>query len=76
MTCWEKYSSTDKIYIYGSEVDDFMTIDKAQIGILAGGAVKELHQLVETQQQTIDRQQQTIDSLLAWATKQGFQATP
>lgn len=76
MSCWDKYSPMDKIYIYGSEVNDFMTIDKTQIGILAGASVQELHQIVKSQQQTIDQQQRTIDALLAWATQQGFQVAP
>jgi hypothetical protein len=39
---WENYSPADKVFVYGIEVDDFLSVDKDQIGMLAAAGVKEL----------------------------------
>jgi hypothetical protein len=50
---WDDYSVTDNVFVYGVEVNDFLNVDKEQIGILAAGAVKELSYKVEEQAQQI-----------------------
>ena len=44
---WDNYSEDDKVFVYGTEIDDFLSVDKDQIGILAAGGVKELHQIIK-----------------------------
>jgi hypothetical protein len=39
---WINYEKTDKIFVYGKQVNDFHTVDKPQLGLLALGGVKEL----------------------------------
>jgi hypothetical protein len=52
---WDNYSEDDKVFVYGTEVDDFLSVDKDQIGILAAGGVKELHQIIKEQQIQINQ---------------------
>jgi hypothetical protein len=77
---WDDYSEDDKVFVYGTEVDDFLSVDKDQIGILAAGGVKELHQIIKEQQTHIVQlesklatQESQFNQLLAWAKTQGFQ---
>jgi hypothetical protein len=84
---WKDYSEDDKVFAYGTEVDDFLTVDKDQIGILAAGGVKELHQIIKEQQTHIVQLEPKVallepkvaslesqlQQLLAWAKTQGFQ---
>ena len=42
ITPWSNYSSDDTVFVYGTEIDDFLSVDKEQIGILAAAGVKEL----------------------------------
>ena len=43
----------DQLFVYGKQIDDFHIIDKAKLGILALGGVKELYQLLMKQQSQI-----------------------
>jgi hypothetical protein len=60
---WKDYSEEDKAFAYGVEVDDFLNVDKEQVGILAAGAVKELLTIVEEQQVQIRDQKGRIEAL-------------
>ena len=60
---WKEYSEEDKVFAYGVEVDDFLNVDKEQIGILAAGAVKELVQVVEDLTAKSDAQSREISEL-------------
>ena len=44
---WDNYSEDDKVFVYGTEVDDFLSVDKPKLGLLALGGVKELHQIIK-----------------------------
>ena len=50
---WDNYSPDDKVFVYGTKVDDFLSVDKDQIGILAAAGVKELRQIVFHQSSAI-----------------------
>jgi hypothetical protein len=50
---WDNYSPDDKVFVYGTKVDDFLSVDKDQIGMLAAAGVKELHPLVIQQAEKI-----------------------
>jgi hypothetical protein len=52
---WDNYSPDDKVFVYGTEVDDFLAVDKDQIGMLAAAGVKELHQIVLHQSSVISQ---------------------
>lgn len=62
---WENYSAEDKVFVYGTEVDDLMAVDKDQIGILAAAGVKELHALVQQQAATIASYESRLAALEA-----------
>jgi hypothetical protein len=47
---WEKYDPTDKVFVYGTKVQNFLCIDKQQLGLIALGGVKELYQHVKVLQ--------------------------
>lgn len=73
---WTEYFPDMTLILYGTPHENFHNVDQTKFGIVATAGVKELHQLVKSQQQTIDQQQRTIDVLLRWATQQGFQPPP
>ena len=50
---WDKYDASDRVFVYGVEHDDIMSVEKDQIGILAAAGVKELHPLVLQQSSRI-----------------------
>jgi len=51
-----------KIFVYGKQVDDFLTVDKTRFGLLSLGAVKELNEKVESQQLRITQlEQENLD---------------
>jgi hypothetical protein len=62
---WEDFSNEQKVFIYGKEIDDFMRVDKPKLGLLALAGVKELHKIVNTQNQQIQEQQAEITDLKA-----------
>ncbi len=61
---WKEYSEEDKVFAYGVEVDDFLNVDKEQVGILAAGAVKELDGIVAEQSREISELKRLVRSLL------------
>jgi hypothetical protein len=50
---WPDFSSDHKVFVYGTEVDDFLSVDKDQIGMLAAAGVKDLHSKVLVHESTI-----------------------
>ena len=60
---WKEYSEEDKVFAYGVEVDDFLNVDKEQIGILAAGAAKELLTIVEDLTAKSEEQSREISEL-------------
>ena len=59
---YEDYSD-NKIYIQGTEVDDFITITKDYIFTLNVCATQELHRRMETQKVVIQSQEERIKEL-------------
>ena len=47
---WDNFVEGDKVFIYGKEVDDFLSVDKPLIGLIAAGACKVLSGQVSTLQ--------------------------
>jgi len=74
VAAWDNYLDSTHIIVYGTEVKDFLSNDKPQLGVMALQGVKELHQIIATQQATIDRLSADYTKLLAWASTQGFTA--
>ena len=50
---WNNYMTDDKVFAYGTEVNDFLSVDKEQIGMLAAAGVQELAEQVAAQAQQI-----------------------
>jgi hypothetical protein len=61
---WDDFALGKDLLIYGKEVDDFLTIDKPLIGVLAAGACKILSQQVSTLQQENIELRSTIHAIL------------
>ena len=55
---------TDKIFVYGEEVDDLRTVDYEGLTTLNISATQELSKLIKKQQAIIETQQQQIEQLL------------
>lgn len=55
---------TDKVFVYGEEVDDLRTVDYEGLTTLNISATQELSKLIKKQQAIIETQQQQIDLLL------------
>jgi len=47
---WDKYTTGKVVFIYGKKVDDFLSVDKPLIGLIAAGACKVLSGQVSTLQ--------------------------
>jgi hypothetical protein len=62
---WRNYSPTDELFIYGTMIDDFHSIDITQIGALGAACAKELYQMVKCQAETIASLQKQIDDITA-----------
>ncbi len=62
---WDNFALDKDLLIYGKEVDDFLTIDKPLIGLVAAGACKILSKKVTSLQATVDAQAAEILSLKA-----------
>jgi hypothetical protein len=62
---WDDFELDKDLFIYGKEINDFLTIDKPLIGLLAAGACKTLSEKVNTLQATVDAQAAEIASLKA-----------
>ena len=54
---------TDKVFVYGEEVDDFRTIDYEGLNTLNISATQELFKLIKTQQEILTKQQKQIELL-------------
>jgi hypothetical protein len=65
VNAWDNFSPTSSVSLYGKQVDDFLSIDKQQIGILAAGACQTLSGQVTAQASTIRGLQTTIAEILA-----------
>ena len=60
---WMDYSADQHIFVYGTEVNDFLSVDKDQIGILAAGGVKEIYKIVQHQASYIESLESRLASL-------------
>jgi hypothetical protein len=47
---WDNYDASHKIFVYGTKVQNFLTVDKGQLSMIALGGVKELYQHVKVLQ--------------------------
>jgi len=56
--------NTDKVFVYGEEVDDLRTVDYEGLTTLNISATQELSKLIKKQQAIIETQQQQIEQLL------------
>jgi hypothetical protein len=59
----EKEYTDTKIFVYGTEIDDFHTLDKTYIYTLNVCATQELHRRMEAQNITIKAQEERINEL-------------
>ena len=50
VSAWDNFSATSSVTLYGKYVDDFLSYDKSQIGVLAAGACQTLSGQVSTLQ--------------------------
>jgi len=62
---WDNFSPTSSVSLYGKQVDDFLSIDKQQIGILAAQACQTLSGQVSTLQAENVELRSTIAAILA-----------
>jgi hypothetical protein len=69
---WDNYNEIDKVFIYGTEVDNYLSVNKSTLGILALQGVKELSEIIDKQEEKIAAQQSQLDKLLQWAITQGY----
>ena len=60
---WPDFDSTQNIFVYGIEVDDFHILNKDYIAVVCMGGIQELANKVTTQQQTITELQQQVATL-------------
>ena len=66
VTPWEDYSADHHVFAYGTEVNDFLAVEKDQIGILAAACVKEWNPIITSQAAQIA----TLEATLAATTTQ------
>ena len=62
---WDNFQLGKDLLIYGKEVEDFLTIDKQQFGVIAAGACKILSEKVAALQATVAAQAVQITELKA-----------
>ena len=60
---WDNFDETKMVFVYGVEINDFHSIDKAYISLLCMGGIQELSKRNDVQNTTITTQQTTIDTL-------------
>lgn len=60
VSVWDDYSELDKVFVYGSQDQEVLAVDKVQLGLAALGGVKELSIIVQEQQQMINEQQRSL----------------
>ena len=65
VSIWEKYNPDFSLVVYGTQVDDFMSVDKGQLGIIALKGIQELSASVtELQSQITSLQSQLAQQAL------------
>lgn len=62
---WINYSPSDEVFLHGTMIDDFHSVDVAQVGILGAACAKELYQMVKCQAETITTLNETCVALQA-----------
>jgi len=62
---WVEYSPSDELFVYGTMVEDYHSIDVTQIGVLGAACAKELYHMVKCQAETIAALKKQIDDLAA-----------
>jgi hypothetical protein len=62
---WEKYELTTSVLVYGMEVDDFHTIDKAAISVCTLGGLQELNRKYEAEKIEMQSEIDTLKSQVA-----------
>jgi hypothetical protein len=60
---WDMYDETDHVFIYGTEVDDFLSVDKVALGIVALQGVKEVTTIIEHQKFELEHQKSELNKL-------------
>jgi hypothetical protein len=60
---WDNFDETKMVFVYGVEIHDFHTIDKAYLGLLCMGGVQELSKRNDALQQQVTTQQIIINTL-------------
>ena len=60
---WDNFDETKMVFVYGVEIHDFHTIDKAYLGLLCMGGIQELSKKNDALQQIVSNQQLSIDTL-------------
>ena len=50
---WMNYNPTDELFLHGTMVHDYYSIDKGQVGVLGAACAKELYHMVKCQAETI-----------------------
>ena len=65
VSSWEDYSDTSTVIVYGTQVDNYLSIDKPQLGVMALQGVKELVKQNADLQAIIDTQAAQIATILA-----------
>ena len=63
VSIWEKYNPDFSLVVYGTQVDDFMSVDKGQLGIIALKGIQELSASVTSLQSQLTAQAQQIAEL-------------
>jgi hypothetical protein len=61
---WENYHSEDKVFVYGTEVEDFRVIDKEMVAMVAVRAIQEHNSMVMKQAEQIADLQTQMATLL------------
>lgn len=61
---WAEYSESDKVFIYGTQVNDFLMVDKPQLGLMALAGVKELYQREKKLEEKVDELTRQLASLM------------
>ena len=63
---WESYTQEEEVFVFGKQVNDFLTVDKMQLGVLALGASQTLSKQVKELQE----ENATLKALLQEHTEQ------
>jgi Chaperone of endosialidase len=60
---WAEYSESDKVFVYGTQVEDFLMVDKPQLGLMALAGVKELYQREKQLEEKVEELSRQVASL-------------